>query len=228
MAEALTEVDEYTATVTVPQAGDDRTATSVRGALQSLANRAKWLKTRFGDAVRLLPGSELLYTDAARVPERRARHDYLPLTDFQYSGSSYKSFYELGKIYMVEATDQLNGTLHAYCQLRIPPGSRLNSVHCGIFGAVDTVWDFKVRTVTFNPLGESTLGTEAEDPGITMGVSGNWAMATTGLNWEIGRGMRVEVHVQAHKPDAAPLYGVLGYIHNLHIDWLDAGPISGN
>lgn len=225
--EALTEVDEYTASVTVPQAGDDRTATSVRGAFQALANRAKWLKTRFGDAVRLLPGSELLYTDASRVPERRARHDYLPLTDFQYNGSSSQSFYELGKIYMVEATDQLNGTLHAYCQLRIPPGARLNSVTVGIFGVLDTVWTLKVRTVTFNPLGESVLGTEVVDA-ITLGSPQHWVLNAVALDHEVDSGVRVEVHVQAHKPDAAPVYGVLGYIQNLHIDWLDAGPRSGN
>lgn len=44
MAHNLTEVETYTADVSVPDDGDARNAASVEGAFQALANRAKYLK----------------------------------------------------------------------------------------------------------------------------------------------------------------------------------------
>jgi hypothetical protein len=49
MAVDLTESDTFTATVTVPEAGDDRKAASVVPAFQALANRTKNLKGRLDD-----------------------------------------------------------------------------------------------------------------------------------------------------------------------------------
>jgi len=44
MSHNLTEVDTYTANVSVPDDGDTRSAASLEGAFQALANRAKYLK----------------------------------------------------------------------------------------------------------------------------------------------------------------------------------------
>lgn len=44
--ENLTEFDEFTESVSVPEPGDDRTASSVVGAFQALANRSRYLLSR--------------------------------------------------------------------------------------------------------------------------------------------------------------------------------------
>lgn len=96
MAEQLTEANEFTATVVVPEAGDDRTAASVRGAFQSLANRSRYLLQLIGDLLSedniwtgwnrfrggftmtqglglAGPTNEALYTDEAGLPVPRRR-----------------------------------------------------------------------------------------------------------------------------------------------------------
>lgn len=50
MAKVLTEVDTFSATVTVPEGGDARNAASVEGAFQVFANRTRNLKNRFDAA----------------------------------------------------------------------------------------------------------------------------------------------------------------------------------
>ena len=47
MPEDLTDADEWTEPLTVPEGGDDRNAASIVPAFQTLANRARWVKERF-------------------------------------------------------------------------------------------------------------------------------------------------------------------------------------
>lgn len=228
VAENLVEVDTYSPVVTVPEPGDDRTTGSVRGAFQALANRAKYLYTRAGDAIRVMPGVEVLYANASRVAERRLRHDYLPLTELSMRAETfYMSDY--GYVAVAHAAGASNPVVECSAHLRLPNGSRLESVSAVMYGTPDVTWSLRVRPIVFSPFDAPTPGAELVDA-ISVGGSATVVspMVIIPGGQEINADTsRVAVTLRANKTGPAAL-NLLGYIYALHIQWLDPGPRSGN
>lgn len=226
MPQDIVEADEYTTPITIPEPGEERKVLSLKPAFQGLTNRTKHLETRRGDAERIMPGVELNYTNASRALERRPRHDFLPLTDFAMRD---QQFYMPDQGYLVcaHAAGVASPQIDLSMQLRLPRGSRLDSVSTCIQGGVGVTWNLKVRAVTFNPFDASTLGPETADA-LTYGTFTPAPLNAWALNQEIDSDtMRVQIWLHASKPDAAAL-NIMGYVHCVHIAWLEAGPRGGN
>lgn len=226
MAEDLVEVDEFTEPVTIPEDGDDRNALSISPAFQALANRTKYLDTRRGDAQRLLPGTELVYTDAARVPERRERSDYLPLTDFMVS--EHSGLIEAdGCIHVAVSPEDLGARqIDIPMQLRLPTGAQLQNVRAVVRGMGNTTWSLRVRQVVSNPFSAPTVGAATVDT-LAFATETDGAVSVN-AEYEIDNSSsRIQVVVRAAS-ESTPTLGIMGRIYALHIQWLDPGPRSGS
>lgn len=226
MPQDLVEVDEYPEIITIPEPGEDRKILSLKPAFSKIANRTKYLETRRGDAARVMPGVELAYVNAARVVERRARHDFLPLTDFSTRDDQFYMG-DFGILACGHPAGATNPQIEVSHQLRLPRGSRLDSVATCIEGGVGVTWKLMVRPVVFNPLGASELGAETIDA-LTYGTLAPASLSASGLGIEFDANvMRVQIVLRANKtgPAAANL---MGKVHCVHVYWLEAGPIGNN
>lgn len=197
-------------------------AVELDGPLNPASNeQLRTLLGKMGDARYLLPGTELRYANASRVAERRARHTYLPLSEFARNAYSVMGDGQIGVSCAPGADAPVVDTV---CHLRLPTGARLTNVSCAVYGVLDTTWRLTTRRVTFNPFAAPTLSGEVTEA-VTMGVAGSTPLSNP-VSFEVDNNLsRIEIVIRATR-SAAPPFNLMGMIHCVHIGWDDPGPLN--
>lgn len=161
---------------------------------------------------------EMVYVDASGAAIRKPRYEWLPLDLFAVSPSAALVNGELGLVttgvaapYAAEATRQI----------LLPTGSRLTAVGAFIGGVAGVTWTLTARTITFSPLGPSTLGPPTTDS-VTIGGGGTAPLSVL-LSHEMSKSIgAVEIILRAESP-SLPAFNFLGKIMSAHTQWDDPG-----
>lgn len=200
MAHNLTETNEFTASISVPDPGDDRKSASVNTPFQALANRTKYLKAvqdgydaaphTFGNTIQLavdtiigaaLSPAELIYN------EPKSRPVLLPM---HITGGS--NGWTQGNAQPWTTTGNGVLTFH-FGREAVPSGSRLKKIRAGV-SLANTVALSAVQTSPgFAPVGGwvnlgspivnsyTPSGTEA----VALDVDMNWTIDNSGQRYEV-------------------------------------------